>query len=177
MTTQSSPSGFFILGQGTVYNRQALYFDWRDQRGFYEQFNCKTTPDIINAIDRTLGTHPEYHNSRQNFLRNALTHQLHYDNDPANPGYDPMIDAALEAIRIRQTIEVEMMVVESHRNLIETIEKRLEQAAELGDWEAFDRMMIDLEDRTTLDSIPPGIQAEYADVYKIGQRLQRKHAN
>jgi len=122
------------------YDPDHIYVRSTDGHGHSENVQTKFPPEVVGAMHNVVnsGCIPEYGNSIQSLVRNAIIHQLVKDSKRINSG-------ELERVLSRQVAlaRAEAMKQETEENeqLIRGHKELLEEAAARNDWEMLSRVI------------------------------------
>lgn len=90
-----STASLFNLTKGTAYDRDAIYAHSTDNKGHYEQVRVKLTPSIEAEIAELVASKLRGYRTLEDFIRNAIVHQLHYEMTNVWPQAAPVITAEM----------------------------------------------------------------------------------
>jgi len=69
----------FNLTKSAAYDRDAIYSHSTDSKGHYEQARVKITPSMEAEIAELVASKLRGYRTVEDFIRNAIVHQLHYE--------------------------------------------------------------------------------------------------
>jgi ribosomal protein S6 len=124
--TPQSQSGIagslFNLTKGSAYDRDNIYAHSTDQKGHYEQMRVKVTPGIEAEIAELVASKVRGYRTPEDFVRNAIVHQLHYEMTVARPQAQVII-----------TAEMRQSEMARHQALIQSWQATIETTMETGE--------------------------------------------
>lgn len=104
-TPQSAAASqsLFNLTKGTGYDRDEIYAHSTDTKGHYEVLRTKVTPSIEAEIAELVASKVRTgYRTVEDFIRNAIVHQLHYEMTTVRPGLDPVITAEMRMSQLNR---------------------------------------------------------------------------
>lgn len=111
------------LTQGATYDRDSIYAVSTDRQGHYERVSVKVQPAIEAEIAQLVAAKVRDYKTREDFIRNAIIHQLHYE---YMQGSAPMAGPVL-------TAEMMQTTVGRYQKLVETWEATIRNFADTGE--------------------------------------------
>ena len=126
---QSSPQSYtpntqslFNMTKGATYDRDGIYSHSTDGKGHYEQVRVKITPSIEAEIAELVASKTRGYRTSEDFMRNAIVHQLHHEMTTVRPQMAPVI-----------TAEIRLSQLNRHKALIESWETVIHATMETGE--------------------------------------------
>lgn len=104
-TPQSNPaiaSSLFNLTKGSAYDRDEIYAHATDTKGHYEQVRVKITPSIEAEMAEMVASKMRAYRTVEDFVRNAIVHQLHYEMTTVRPQVEPIITAEMRMSQLNR---------------------------------------------------------------------------
>jgi hypothetical protein len=75
----NTAQSLFNLTKGSAYDRDEIYAHSTDTKGHYEQVRVKITPSVEAEIAELVASKVRGYRTPEDFIRNAVVHQLHYE--------------------------------------------------------------------------------------------------
>lgn len=122
--TGPNTQSMFNLTNGTSYDRDGIYAHSTDQKGHYEQVRVKVTPSIEAELAQFVASKTRDYRTIEDFVRNAIVHQLHYEYTKVWPQAGPVITAEIMMSDVnRQNAKIQAwdMVIKSVADTGETL--------------------------------------------------------
>ncbi len=119
---QASPQSLFNLTKGSAYDRDAIYSHATDGKGHYEQMRVKLTPSIEAEIAELVASRVRGYRTSEDFVRNAIVHQLHHEMTTVRPQLQPIITAEMRQAELNR-----------YRALIQSWEDTIHSTMETGE--------------------------------------------
>jgi hypothetical protein len=132
----------FTLDDPSSYNPDEFYCRSTDGHGHSKNLQVRVPPEIDGAISKVLnsGCIPVYEYSKQNFIRNAINHQLWKDQQRIESG-------ELQRIMTRQIglaiLDARRQETKESDQLIQEFKELLEEATARTDWEKLSQIIED----------------------------------
>lgn len=104
-TPQSSSAitqSLFNLTKGSAYDRDEIYAHSTDTKGHYEQLRVKITPSIEAEIAELVASKIRKYRTVEDFVRNAIVHQLHYEMTTVRPAASPVVTAEMRMSQLNR---------------------------------------------------------------------------
>jgi hypothetical protein len=172
-SSQQGQSLAYQLTSGKAYDTDAVYLDASDNKGHYEQMNCKLPPRLQHVIEILVAESEDFR-SKQDFMRNALFHAAHkYASQQLEP--DPVAMQLIEAEASRTRTEMRARIREEQNLDFKRAAEAVEDMLRDRDWfavnEELDRIALLSEDF----SIPEGVRERYGDLWsELNDALTRE---
>lgn len=101
-TPQSQPGNqagvsqsLFQLTKGSAYDRDGIYAHSTDSKGHYEVVRVKVTPSMEAEIAELVASKLRDYRTPEDFVRNAIVHQMHYEMTTVRPQAQAVITAEM----------------------------------------------------------------------------------
>lgn len=145
-TTRPAPSITTITRSS--YSPDKLYTDSTDTKGHYEQINVKIPPQLEALIMQALDGNPDYGNSRQAFIRDAIVHRLHYIHTQPGSTIDPMsVSRHLMLAEMRRIQFIDEAIKEQARHFDQMVATCIENDDMVQLSALIDQLDTDLQDQ------------------------------
>jgi len=143
----------FSLDDKLSYDPDDFYVRSTDGRGHNENVQIKLPPEVINQMSSVVlsGCIPEYGNSIQNLIRNAIVHQVKKDLDRIDSG--DLTKRVNEWI-YRTKIKMIRDAVADREKLVTEMEEGLADVATKKDWNALDQLIQEGEEAVEILESP-----------------------
>lgn len=121
LTTQQTQS-LFNLTSGKGYHRGEIYAHSTDGKGHYESVRVKITPSVEAEIAQLVASRIRDYRTVEDFVRNSIIHQLHYEISTVWPQGLNILDA-----------ETMRSDINRRQAQIDTWRERIVQVSNLGE--------------------------------------------
>jgi Arc/MetJ-type ribon-helix-helix transcriptional regulator len=124
-TPQSGPGNsqsLFNLTKGSAYDRDEIYAHSTDTKGHYEIARVKITPSMEAEIAELVASKVRKYRTTEDFIRNAIVHQMHYELTTVRPQATPVV-----------TAEMRMSEMNRHQALIKAWSDTITTTMETGE--------------------------------------------
>lgn len=164
-------TSIFALTRGKKYDPDGVYTASTDGKGHYEQARVKIPPQIEHLIAEMVAANPTFKSS-QDFIRNAIFHSLH-KYLTSTPDVPPRLQAALEAERMANDMDMESRIYRSHVETMDQARTALNNCIESSDWDTMNEIADMMDDASENPGVPYGLRMEYQEVADEARRAMK----
>lgn len=132
------------LDDGLDYDPNKFYLSSRDKDKESMTITANVSRSLLGELDAIIHTRKVPYRTKQDFIRDALYHRMHFINEYMNGG-NPQMERVLSAVLAKADAERRIWEMEQYEEALARIEESFTMAVKTGHGTNFDETMVSAE--------------------------------